>query len=83
MRTRNVVIVEISMIVGIAVSILLVPRALPITTFIAIAALIVIGVNVTVFTRAKPNSGPSKYKIGNGADIAIALASLFRVSYFS
>jgi accessory gene regulator protein AgrB len=83
MRTRNIIIIEVAILLGLFVSIFVVPRNLPISTFALIAASILVGANVFLFGK-KRRSQPSEggYKMTGRAYLALGLLIVFWILHF-
>jgi hypothetical protein len=83
MRTRNIIIIEVSILLGLFVSIFLVPRNLPIWTFVLIATSILVGANVFLFGRKRRSqASEGGYKMTGRAYFAIGLLIVFWILHF-
>jgi len=81
MRTRNIVIIEVAILLGLFFSIFLVPRNLPILTFALIAASIFVAANLFLFGR-KRQASEGGYKMTGRAYLALGLLILFWILHF-
>lgn len=81
MRKRAVVVVELGMILGIVLSIFLVPRNLSVHTFVWIAASIFVAGNILLFGLRTQATAPGRYRMTGRAYLALGLMTLFWVGY--
>jgi hypothetical protein len=83
MRVRNIIIVEVGMLLGIFVSIFVVPRDLPIWTFALIAASILVGANVFLFGRKRRlQASEGSYKMTGRAYLGLGLLIISWILHF-
>jgi hypothetical protein len=83
MKTRTIVIVEVGILLGLFVSIFLLPRNLPISTFVLIAISIEIGANVYLFGKKRqPLTDKRGYRMTPRAYLGLGLLVLFWVLHF-
>jgi hypothetical protein len=83
MRTRTIVIVEVGILLGLFVSIFLLPRNLPISTFVLIAISIEIGANVYLFGKKRqPLTHEGGYRMTPRAYLGLGLVIFFWILHF-
>ena len=82
MKKRTVVLVEVALIFGIVFSVFLVPRNLPIRTFLLIAVSIVVAANILLFSRSKETVPVGQYRMGARGYFALGLLVLYWVLHF-
>jgi hypothetical protein len=82
MKRRNIAFIEIGMLLGIFCSIFLLPRNLPISTFVLISASIFVAGNVYLFSRKKQATQSGQYRMSGRAYLGLGLMLLFWVLHF-
>lgn len=82
MKKRTVVFIESGLILGIFVSVFLVPRSLPIKTFALIAASIFLASNALLLSRKNAPTAQVGYRMTARAYFALGLMVLYWVTYF-
>jgi len=82
MKKRSVVLVEVALIFGIVFSVFLVPRNLPIRTFLLVAVSIVVAANILLFSRSKETAKVGQYRMGARGYFALGLLVLYWVLHF-
>jgi ABC-type Fe3+-siderophore transport system permease subunit len=82
MRNRNVVLIELGMILGIFLSIFLVPRNLSIHTFVLIAGSIFVAANILLLGSRKQATPSGRYRMTGRAYLALGLMVLYWVLHF-
>ena len=82
MKKRNIAFIEAGMLLGIFLSIFLVPRNLPILTFVLISASIFVAANILLFSRTKRVAQSGQYRMSGRAYLGLGLMVLYWVLHF-
>jgi hypothetical protein len=81
-KKRNIALIEVGMLLGIFCSIFLLPRNLPISTFMLISASIFVAGNLYLFSRTKRSTQSGQYRMSGRAYFGLGLMVLFWVLHF-
>lgn len=82
MKKRTIILLEAGLLLGVFCSIFLVPRDLPVRTFVLIAVSVVVIANILIFSKPKQSGVSAPYRMTAQAWFALGLMVLYWVLYF-